>query len=271
MGRGFLSAVATGLATAAMLATLLALYANHVLVNSAAFSDRAVSVVRSSEVESLIVRAVTDRVVADIGDEASLQPLIDRAVRTTLATGQVTADVRVAAGLLHGELMSGTANSLTLTLPDAGSSIASAIGSNNPELAAALRDVGSITVVDVRIPSTYARVLHDVTRAARNSSLLLVITVALLALALIISPNRTRTLRGLGLGALFAGLLVALTCLVGRGIVVDRFSTQDARLAARAAWGAYLGGLKTWGFVLAGIGLAVAGVASLSLSRAPVR
>ncbi len=167
--------------------------------------------------------------------------------------------------------MSGTANSLSLTLPDVGPALASSIGAGNPELASALDEIGSITVVDVRIPPTDARILHHVTRAARESALLLVITVALALLAIVISPDRLRTLRGLGLGAVVAGLLAAIAYLVGRGLVVDRFSSQDARTAAGAAWSVYLGDLEIWGFVLAGIGLAVTCGATLRLSRGPLR
>jgi hypothetical protein len=270
-GRRFLAAIATVFASVAMFATLLAVYANHALVNSAGFSDRAVKVVRSADVESLIAETVTDRVVADAGDQLSLEPVAAEAVRTALSNGQITEAVRVAAHSLHGELMSGAANSLTLTLPDVGPSIASSIGADNPELVAVLNGIGSITVVDVRIPPTDARILHHVTTAARESSPLFILTVALALLAMFISPERLRTLRGLGVGALVAGLLAAIGYLVGRGVLIDRFSSQDARTAAGAAWRVYLGGLETWGFVLAGIGLAIVCATTVRLSRGPIR
>lgn len=224
----------------------------------------------SDDVETQIVRTVTDRVLAGTGGAVAVQPLVDRAVRAALANGRWDGEIRAAAGLLHRELLSGTANSLTLTLPEAGQAIAATVGSGNPRLAAALRGLGSITVLDLRIPPTDARILRRVTRAAQQAWLLLVITVALVLLALTISPDRLRTLRGLGLGALAVGLLVAAGYLVGRGVVASRFSEHDPRAAARAVWTVYLDGLLTWGLVLAGVNLVIAGVASVLLSRASV-
>ncbi len=112
--------------------------------------------------------------------------------------------------------------------------------------------------------------MHHVTRAARDAWLLLAITVALVLLALTVSPNRLRTLRRLGLGALAGGLLAAAGYLIGREVAFSRFSDQDTRAAARAVWNIYLGGLLTWGLVLAGAGLVLAATSSLRRPRASI-
>lgn len=261
--RRFMATVVSVLATAAMLVTLLAGYATHVLLSPSAFSSRAVSVLRSSDVESLIVQTVTDRVVADAGNEASVRPVIESAVPQALSSTEVDAEFRAAADSLHGELMSGTANELNLTLPDIGSVIASNIGSRDPALAQMVRGVGSVTVVDVRIPPSGATDVRDLVSVGHDSSEMLIVTVALVLLALIISPRRRRTLGGLGVGAALSGLVAVAIYLAGRGIVVNEFSTPDAQTAARALWSAYLGGLETRGLVLAGVGGAVACAAAL--------
>lgn len=253
----------TLLASVAMLAALLAVYANHVLVSSSGFSDRAVRVVGSGDVEALIVSTVTGRLAVVTGDAAAVEPLVDGAVRAAVANGRFNGEIRAAAGLLHRELMSDTANSLTLTLPNAGSAIAAGLGSQNPDLASALEGLGSITVLDVGIPSTDAQIIHHATLAARQAWMFVLLAVALTLLALTLSPDRRRTLRALGLGALVVGLVVAAGYLVGRGVVVNRFSGQDARTLAHAAWSVYLGGLMTWGLVLAAVGLVVATAASV--------
>ncbi|HEX3801729.1 MAG TPA: hypothetical protein VHV75_02710 [Solirubrobacteraceae bacterium] len=248
----------SALATVAILITLLAQYANHALVSPGNFSDRAVNALHAGDVESLVVQTVTDRVVADAGDEASLRPAIQAAVLQAVSSAQVNRGFRDAAESLHGELMSGTADELSLTLPGIGPAIASSIGSDNPELAEEVRDTGTITVLDVRIPPSGAKDVHDLVSVAKDSSELLIGTVVLVLLALIISPSRRRTLVGLGLGAAVSGLVVVAIYVAGRGIVVNEFSTQDARTAAHALWSAYLGGLEIWGFVLAGVGAVIA-------------
>ena len=256
--RRVLAALVSVLATVAIFITLLAVYANHVLVSPNTFSDRAVSVLHSRVVESLIVQTVTDRVVADAGDETSPREAIQAAVLQAVSSKPVDREFEVAAESLHGELVSGTANELTLTLPNIGSAIASNIESDNPELAQQVSGIGTITVLDVRIPPSSANDIHDLVSAGQDSSELLIGTVALVLLALMISPTRRRTLVGLGLGATGSGLLVVAIYLAGRAIIVNEFSTPDARTAAHALWSAYLGGLETSGFVAAGAGAVIA-------------
>ena len=265
-GRTFLAAVVTVVASVAIFVTLLANYAN-VLANSSSFSDRAVSVVRTGAVEALIVDAVTRRVEDEVGYDPSLQPLIKDAVRQAVSNGQITGEIRAAAGSLQSQLASGQASALILTLPDAGSAVASTIRSRSPQLADVVSRVGTITVLDVPIPSTAATAIHDLATAGRDSSLLIVFSVAMVCLALLLSPDRRRTLVGLGLGAVVSGLLGTAIYLVGRGIVVNEFSTPSARTAARAAWSVYLGGLESSGLVLAGLGALVAVVAVLLRPR----
>jgi hypothetical protein len=257
-GRRLLAALISVLATVAMLVALLASYANHALVSPGNFSNRAVSVLRTGDVESLVVQTVTDRLVADAGDEVRLRPVIQAAVLQAVSSAEVDREFRLAAESLHSELVSETPDELTLTLPNIGSSIASSIGSDNPELAEKVRDIGTITVLNVPIPPSDAKDIHDLVRAGQDSSALFIGAAILALLALIISPNRRRTLIGLGLGAAVSGLVAVVIYLAGRGIVVNEFSSEDAQTAARAAWNAYLGGLETWGLILAGVGALVA-------------
>jgi hypothetical protein len=260
-GRGFLAALLTLLATVAMLVTLLAQYANHVLVSPSGFSDRAVSVLHTGAVQSLVAQAVTDRLVASAGGETSVQPVIQSAVLQAVSSTQVDSEFRGAATSLHNQLISGTADDLVLSLPDIGAAIAPSVESESPALAEQVRGIGTITVLDVPIPPSDAKNVHDLASAAKDSSKLLIGTVLLVLLALIIAANRRRTLIGLGIGAVVSGLAAVAIYLAGRGIVVSEFSSQDAVTAARAVWSTYLGGLEIRGFVLAGVGAVLACVA----------
>jgi hypothetical protein len=264
--RTLLAALATVVASVAIFATLLAQYAS-VLSDSSSFSNHAVSVVHSGAVESLVVNTVTGRVLDEVGNNAIVQPLVQTAVREALSNGRITAEVRAAASTLQRELASGQANALTLTLPDIGSSIAPSVESTSPQLAEAVSQIGTVTVLDVPIPSTASTVIHDLAVAGRDSTLLIVFSAAMVALALLLSQDRRRTLLGLGVGAVVSGLLAAAIYLLGRGLVVNQFSDPAAQTAARAAWSVYLGGLETSGLVLAAIGALVAIAAVLLRPR----
>ena len=253
----------TVLATVAMLVALLAHYADHVLLNSTGFSKRAVSLVQSPTVQSLVVDTVTQRVSSAVGNDPSLRPAIEQAVRGALSDPLIAADIRDTAGSLQSGLVSGNANVLILTLPDVASVIASRVQSISPQLAAEIRAIGTVQVLDVRIPPSAATAVHDLATVGRDSSLLALLAVALGALALILTPDRRRTLMWLGGGACASGLLAAAAYLVGRAVIVGQFSAPDARTAARAAWSIYLGGLESSGLVLAAAGAVIAGAAAL--------
>ena len=184
-----------------------------------------------------------------------------------LSNTEVDEEVSAAAASLQGQLVAGTADQLSLTLPNIGTAIASSIGSSEPQLAQEVRNIGTITVFDVRIPPSDAKHVHDLVSFGNDSSELLILTVVLILLALVISPTRRRMILGLGLGAVLGGLAAVVIYQAGRGIVVNEFSTQDAATAAHAVWSAYLGGLETWGFVLAGAGAAIACAGALAPRR----
>ena len=265
-GRTFLAAVATVVASVAILATLLA-HSAHVLVDSSSFSSEAVRVVQTVTVESFIVDSVTNRVVAEVGDQPAVRPLVNAGVHEALSHPQITDEIRRAAATLETELASGHASALTLTLPDAGSPIAATIRPRSPELADAVSRVGTITVLDVHIPSSAGSAIHDLAIVGRDSSLLIVFSAAMAALALILSCERRRTMSWLGLGALVSGLIAAGIYIIGRTVLVNQFSGSAARTAAHAVWSVYLGGLEGSGLVIAAIGAVVAALAILSRRR----
>jgi hypothetical protein len=261
--RTLLAAVLGLLAMLAILLALLAHYVNHTLVNSSNFANRAVSVLQTPGVQSLIVQAVTDRIVAEAGNETRLQPLIQSAVVNAVSSSAVDEEFRSAATSLQSQLVSGTADQLTLRLPNIGSAIASDISSQSPELADEIRNVGTITVLNAHIPTSDANDVHHLASASKDSPELLIGAILLGLLALIVAPNRRRAVFGLGLGATVGGVAAVVIYLGGRGIVDGEFSGADAQLAAHAVWSEYLGGLETSGIVLACVGVVIATVAAL--------
>lgn len=269
--RKLLAATVTVLASVAILATVLAAYADRIVLSPQTFSGRALSVVRTGPVESLVVQQATGRVLAAVGAQPGVRPVVDAAVRDALSNTLVRREIRIAAGSLQAQLTSGTAGSLTLTLPNLGASIAASLRSTSPQLAYVASRIGTITVVDVPIPPAASQAIHDLATAARDWPLLLILAIALVLLALILGPDRARTVRALGLGAIASGLLVVAVYLVGRSSVVNQFSAPDLRAAAGAVWRVYLGRLQTWGLVLAGAGAIVAVAATPLASRKRVR
>lgn len=259
--RQFLAAVVTVLASVVLLLTIVAHYAR--LADSAGFADRAVSVVRAGPVRSLIVNVIASRLLAGGAKSSGIHPPVDEAVQQALFDGPVTAEVRAAAASLQTQLLSGHAGDLVMTLPDLGPAIASSLESRAPELAAEVERIGTITVVDTRISPTASQAVNDLAYLGRDATLLIVLTVALGVLALLLSADRSRTVSGLGAAACVSGLLAVAAFLGGREAVLGEFSSQNAQTAAGVVWSVFLGGVETLGFVIAGLGAAMATAAAL--------
>ncbi len=267
VGRSLLAALVTGFAAAVLVVGLLAAHLNAVLLSPTNFSDRAVTVVRSSSVQSLITDTVTSHLLGYVGAGPSVEPLVSTAVRTAISDPTVIQGVRDTARSLQSGLTSGTADTLTFTLPAIGPLIAARIASQSPAVAAVIARVGAITVVSVPIPAGAANALHTLTAVARDWLLILVLAGVLALLALLIAPRRRRAVVWLGLGAAVGGLLLAAGYAVGRGLVVGALTAPGAGTTAGVIWRVYLGGLERTGFVLAAAGLVVALVAALLRPR----
>ena len=56
----------------------------------------------------------------------------------------------------------------------------------------------------------------------------------------------------LGVGVAAAGVLIVVVYAIARAIALDRFHDPDDRAAAGGVWDAFLGDLRTFGWLLAG-------------------
>ena len=131
-----------------------------------------------------------------------------------------------------------------------------------PQLAHELEDTGRIEVVDRDIgsaPGNAARIASDVRIAAY---LLAALTLAAAIAALVITPDRRRTASQLGVALIAVGMLIVVAYTIARAIALGQFDDPDDRAAAAAVWAAFLGDLRTFGWVLAGSGAVVAAAAA---------
>jgi hypothetical protein len=262
-GRRLIAGAITLLASVMILVTLIASYVNHAFVNTTTFADHATSVLHSDGVDHLIVTRVTDQVIPNATEAASIRPDLELAVHDLVSSRPVTNEFRAAAESLQEQLVSGNAHQLTLQLPNVGTALASRVSSTSPELADDLNRIGTVTVLDVPIPSTAASIVHGTVSFSKNASLLVILTIALIVLALIVTPERRRTVIRLGLGAVLSGVLVVVFYLLGRELVASEFSGDAAQTAARAVWSGYLSGIELPALFVAGGGIVAVGAAAI--------
>jgi hypothetical protein len=261
--RRLLATVLVVLTSVLLAAATLAGYARRALFDSDQFADRSTATLRDSSVRTLIADRVTDRVVlTKHADLLAARPIIASAISGVVGGAAFRSLFHRAVLDVHRAVFQRDENTITLTLADVGTVVAAALQSVRPQLAAQLESSGNVVVVKDRIGTatgTLARIGRDVRVVAYVLAALTLLS-ALAALA--VTRDRRRTTAALGLGAAAAGVAVIVAYTVARAVVVDRFGDPDERAAAGAVWGAFLGDLRTFGWVLAGTGVVVSAAAS---------
>ena len=99
--------------------------------------------------------------------------------------------------------------------------------------------------------------------------LLVVLSVVLVAGALLLAPDRRQAMVELGVGVAAAGVLLVVVYSVARSIAVDHVDGPDEQAAARAVWDAFLGDLRTAAWILAACGVVVAAAAASLIEPRP--
>jgi hypothetical protein len=82
------------------------------------------------------------------------------------------------------------------------------------------------------------------------------------AAAIWISPRRRHTIVELGIATASAGVLVVVAYGIVRSVAVQHVEGAEDRAAAGAVWDAYLGDLRTLGWIVAGSGAVIAAAAA---------
>jgi hypothetical protein len=246
-----------------LVAATVAGYARRAFVDSGQFADRATATLRDPSVRTLVGERVTDQVVLhNQADLLAARPVIASAIGSVIGGAAFRSLFRRAALDVHGAVLDHDENTITLTLVDVGTVASAALKALDPKVAAKVQASGRVVVTEQRIGSATG----DLARTARTVRVLAFILAALTlvaaAAALVVSPDRRHTASRLGLGIAAAGVTVVIAYTIARAIVLARFDDPEDRAAAAGVWGAFLGDLRTWGWLLAGAGAVVAAAAA---------
>ncbi len=251
------------LASLAVTLALVAAYARQAGVDSDQFANRATVALHDESVRSLIAQKVTDELV--LKNEADLiaaRPIIESVASEIVGGRAFTSLFRKAVRDLHRALFKRDRNTVTLTLTDVGTVLAAALEQVRPALADELQATERVELVTSDIGSLSAK-LADIAETVELLALFLVLlSLVLVAGALVVATDRRQAVVELGVGASVAGVLLVVAYSVGRGVAVDHVQGPDEQAAARAVWQAFLGDLRTASWILAISGAAVAASAA---------
>ena len=258
------------LASLAILLALIAAYARQATVNSDQFANRATAALKDDSVRSLIAQKITDEVV--LKNEADLiaaRPIIESVASEIVGGRAFTGLFRRAVRDVHRALFKRDKNTVTLTVADVGTVLAAALQQVRPSLAKELRSTERVEVVRENIGSLSATLANIAETIQLIAIILILLSLAFVAGALYLSPDRRDTVIELGLGAAVAGGVLVIACAIARSAVVNDLETPEEQAAAQAVWDAFLGHLRTDGWILAGAGAVLAAAASSLIKPLP--
>ena len=260
--RGRATTALVVLASLLLVATTIAGYARLAVFDSDGFADRATAALEADSVRTVVGERVTDRLVLpNEPDLLAARPLIVAAVSGIVGGGAFRSLFRRAARDAHRAVFTRDQDTVTLTLVDVGTVAGEAIEKVRSDIASKLEESSRIELVRRRIGGVTGDLARTADRVRVLALLLAALTLAAAGGALALAADRRRTASRLGLGMAAAGVLVLIAYAVARAIVLGTISDPDNRAAAGDVWGAFLGDLRTAGWVLAAAGAIVAAAA----------
>jgi hypothetical protein len=251
-------------------------YVRHVVASPDQVANRAAAALRDERVRTLVAAKLTDEVVlANEEDLLAARPIIESVASSVVGSRAFTSLLAAAVRDVHRAVLDRDQDTVTLTIADVGTVLAGALEQLQPDLARQVEATDRIALFERSLGDVGGAAVRVVDRVELLAWLLAAGFVLSAAAALALSRDRRRTVVDLGVGAVIGGVVLAVLCVVGRGIVEETVGGPDQRAAARAVWDAFLGDLRTLAWVLAGCGAVVVGAAA-SLLRpvamgAPVR
>jgi hypothetical protein len=258
-----LAAVLVVLASVAGVLALVAGYTRRAVVDSDQFANRATVALQDESVRTLIAERVTDQVVLKHRSElTAARPIIQSVASTAVGSRAFGGLFRASVRDAHRALFHRDRHTLTLTLTDVGAVLAAGVEIVRPPLARDVRPSGRIELLQRDIGDAGAKAARLADRVRLIAWLLLALTVLLVAGALVAAPDRRRTTVQLGVGAAVGGIVTVVALAVLRSVAVGGVEGPDAQEAAGAVWDAFLGDLRTAGWILAGSGAVVAASAA---------
>ncbi len=255
-------------ASLAVFAAVTTGYASYTLFDADEFAERAVATLDDDAVKSFAGREVTEQVVLRANrDLIAIQPLIQSAASSIVGNNAFRGLFRTAARDAHRTIFKGDRDTIVFKVSDVGVLLIGALRQFQPKLAERLPSGAEAELVEFSSegsPLDLAKVTENVDQIYL---LALGLMVGCWALAVLVSVNRRRTFVEIGIGIAVAGVLVVVAYSITRNIVLGRIGDPLSHDAAEAVWDAFLFDLRTWGWVLAAIGVVIAASAA-SLIRA---
>ena len=243
-------------ASVLLVAATVAGYAWWVLYDSDQFANRATATLQDSRVRTAIGDRVTDElIVPRRSGLLAARPLVSSVVAAVVGSDSFASLFRRSVRDAHAAVFRGDEDTVTLTLVDVGVVVAAALRALDPELASTIEQDDRVALLSNDLGDD-VRLAH---RLRVVAFLLAGLALAAITAALVLSRDRRRTAAQLGVAVIAAGVFIVAGLAIAEAVVLGRVGNPDV---VAAAWDAFLGDLRTTGWVIAGAGAVTAAAAA---------
>ena len=246
-----------GLAILAIILAPIMLYVRTQFLDSGAFRSRAETALASPDVQDYLADALTAKLVARGGADAQrAEPLVRSVVGGVVASQRFQDVFGRAVDGLHARLLSEGTAPRVVELQEALTRAVDAIAVIDPALAQRIRDAsGEIAVGQGTTGKRLAQLAHRAQQLRVLGIVLPIVAFLLIALSVVVAPERLRAARRAGWGLIAAGVVV--TALVGltHRLLVGLAGDAVVRGAIGDAENAFLSDLGRWGAWVTAIGV----------------
>jgi hypothetical protein len=264
--------VLVGLAAVVLVLALIAGYVRRAGVDSDQFANRATVALSDDSVRDLIADKLTDEVVLkNQSDLIAARPIIQSVASAIVGTRAFTELFRFAVRDVHRAVFHRDKDTVALTVGDVGTVLAAALQKLRPSLAGQVEATDRVELLKRDVGTFSGDMVRLADKVRFIATLLLVLTLLLVAGALVLSPDRRRTISQLGVAVTAGGVVLVVAYGVTRSLAVNHAETPEGRAAAGAVWDAFLGDLRTAAWILAGSGAVVAATAASLIRPVDIR
>jgi hypothetical protein len=255
--RRITAAVLLGLAILAIILGPIMLYVRTQFLDSGAFRSRAETALASPDVQAYLADALTAKLVARGGADAQrAEPLVRSVVGGVVASDRFQAVFGRAVDGLHARLLSEGTAPRVVQLQEAVTRAVDAIAVVDPALAQRIRDAsGEISVGKGTTGKRLAQLAHRAQQLRVLGIVLPIVAFVLIALSVVVAPQRLRAVRRAGWGLIAAGVVVTAVVGLTHRVLVGLASDAAVRGAIGDAENAFLSDLGRWGAWVTAIGV----------------
>lgn len=261
-GRSVGSGVLTTLGALLVALGLVQLWATDTVFNADRFAGTAATALERDAVRAELSRVLVDQTIAYRQDLITVRPLLETVANSVIASPAFRRLFVTAVTDLHRSLFTTDQETLLLDISDATLVLIGGLRAFDPSLAE--RVPANVQAGLVSFGNrTWAA---DLAAAAEELRALAWITFALGLLALVaavaLSPSRRRALIGVGAALTLVALLLGLALQIGRDVLVNSIPAEGTAAAAGAVFDTFATSLAGWLWVMGGIGVGIAAMAT---------